>query len=86
MDHKVSYNIVHVNISEVEKLGSNITTKTTFAAKISDTFSNSLYMFQMFMEGFVLVFIYVLPFLLVGGLAVFLVLKLIRAKKRTDKD
>lgn len=80
MDDKVSYSIVHLDISEVEKLRSDVTTKTTFATRISNTFNDSLYTFKVFMEGFVLVFIYALPFLLIGGLAAFLIFKFIRKR------
>ena len=80
MDDKVSYSIVHLDISEVEKLRSDVTTKTTFATRISNTFNDSLYTFKVFMERFVLVFIYALPFLLIGGLAAFLIFKFIRKR------
>ena len=60
MDDKVSYSIVNINISEVEKLRGDITTKTTFATKVFNTFSDSLYVFKIFIEKFTLVFIYML--------------------------
>ena len=80
MDDKVSYSVVHMDISEVEKLRSDITTKTTFATRISNTFNDSLYTFKVFMEGFVLVLIYILPYLLIGGLIAFIILKFIRKR------
>lgn len=82
MDDKVSYSIVSMNISEVEKLRNDITVKTTFAARISNAFSESLHTFKAFIEGFVIVIIYIWPFLLIGGLIVFLILRFIIKKRR----
>ena len=82
MDDKVSYSIVSMNISEVEKLRSDVTIKTTFATRISNAFSESLHTFKVFIEGFILVIIYTWPFLLIGGLIVFLVFKFIIKKRR----
>ena len=81
MDDRVSYSIVHMDISEVEKLRGDITAKTTFAAKLSNAFGDSLYTFKVFIEGFVLVLVYTWPFLLVAGVAVFLVFKFIVRRK-----
>ena len=81
MDDKVSYSIVNINISEVEKLRGDITTKTTFATKVFNTFSDSLYVFKIFIEKFTLVFIYALPFLLVGGTIIFLIIKIIKIRR-----
>lgn len=78
MDDKIAYSIVHMHISEVEKLRSDVTTKTTFATKISNAFKDSLYAFKVFTEGFVIVFIYVLPYLLIGGLIAFAIIKFIK--------
>ena len=82
MDDKVSYSIIHMNISEVERLRSDATAKTTFATRISNAFSNSLYSFKVFVEGFVIVIIYIWPYLLIGGLIAFLVLKFIGFRRR----
>ncbi len=82
MDDKVSYSIVSMNISEVEKLRSDVTIKTTFATRISNAFSESLHTFKVFIEGFILVIIYTWPFLLIGGLIVFLVFKFIIKRRR----
>ena len=82
MDDKVSYSIVNMSISEVEKLRSDITVKTTFATRISNAFSESLHTFKAFIEGFILVIIYIWPFLLIGGLIVFLILRFIIKKRR----
>lgn len=82
MDDKVSYSIVSMNISEVEKLRNDITVKTTFATRISNAFSESLHTFKVFIEGFILVIIYIWPFLLIGGLIVFLILRFIIKKRR----
>lgn len=82
MDDKVSYSIVSMNISEVEKLRSDVTIKTTFATRISNAFSESLHTFKVFIEGFILVIIYTWPFLLIGALIVFLAFKFIIKKRR----
>ena len=82
MDDKVSYSIVSMNISEVEKLRNDITVKTTFAARISNAFSESLHTFKAFIEGFIIAIIYIWPFLLIGGLIVFLILRFIIKKRR----
>ncbi|HZK58215.1 MAG TPA: DUF4349 domain-containing protein, partial [Clostridia bacterium] len=83
MDDKVAYSIINMEISEVEKLRSDVTAKTTFAARISNAFNDSLYTFKVFVEGVVLIFVYTWPFLLVGGLIAFLVFKFIKTKRET---
>lgn len=85
MDDKISYSIVNINISEVEKLRTDITTETTFASKISNAFTDSLYMFKVGVQGFVVVFIYILPFALIAGLIgilVFKIKKIFTSKKK----
>jgi len=81
MDDKVDYSIINMEISEVEKLRSDITAKTTFATRISNAFNDSLYTFKVFVEGLILIFVYTWPFLLVGGLVVFLVLRFIKIRR-----
>lgn len=85
MDDRVAYSIVHLNISEVEKLKSSVTAETSFGKRISNAFNDSLYAFKVFLEGLVLFFIYVFPFLLVGSLLAFLIFKLISAIKKNRK-
>ena len=81
MDDKVAYSIINMEISEVEKLRSDITAKTTFATRISNAFSDSLYTFKVFVEGVVLIFVYTWPFLLVGGLVGFWVFKFVKTRR-----
>jgi hypothetical protein len=81
MDDKVAYSIVNMEISEVEKLRSDITAKTTFATRISNAFNDSLYTFKVFVEGLILIFVYTWPFLLVGGLVMFLILRFIKIRR-----
>ena len=81
MDDKVAYSIVNMEISEVEKLRSDITAKTTFATRISNAFNDSLYTFKVFVEGLILIFVYTWPFLLAGGLVAFLILRFIKIRR-----
>ncbi len=81
MDDKVAYSIINMEISEVEKLRSDVTAKTTFATRISNAFNDSLYTFRVFVEGFILIFVYTWPFLLAGGLVAFLVLRFIKTRR-----
>ena len=81
MDDKVDYSIINMEISEVEKLRSDVTAKTTFAARISNAFNDSLYTFKVFVEGVVLIFVYTWPFLLVGGLVGFWVFKFVKTRR-----
>ena len=81
MDDKVDYSIINMEISEVEKLRSDVTAKTTFATRISNAFSDSLYTFKVFVEGVVLIFVYTWPFLLVGGLVGFWVFKFVKTRR-----
>lgn len=81
MDDKVAYSIINMEISEVEKLRSDITAKTTFATRISNAFSDSLYTFKVFVEGVVLIFVYTWPFLLAGSLIAFLVFRFVKTRR-----
>lgn len=80
MDDKVSYSTVSINISEVEKLTSGITTETTFGTKISNAFRDSLYFFKVVLEKFLITFIYVLPYFLIIGIIGILAYKFVRKK------
>ncbi|MBU5676193.1 DUF4349 domain-containing protein [Alkaliphilus sp. MSJ-5] len=80
MDDKVSYSTVSINISEVEKLTSGVTTETTFATKIANAFRDSLYFFKVVLEKFLITFIYVLPYFLIIGVIGILVYKFVRKK------
>jgi len=81
MDDKVSYSTVSINISEVEKLTSGITTETSFGSKIANAISDSLYFFKIALEKFVITFIYALPYLLIVGVLGALIYKYIRKKQ-----
>ena len=81
MDDKVDYSIINMEISEVEKLRSDVTAKTTFAARISNAFNDSLYTFNVFVEGVVLIFVYTWPFLLAGSLIAFLVFRFVKTRR-----
>lgn len=81
MDEKVSYSTVSINISEVEKLTSGVTTETTFGTKIANAFRDSVYFFKVVLEKFLITFIYVLPYFLIIGVIGILVYKFVRKKR-----
>jgi len=82
MDDKVSYSTVYVNISEVEKLTSGVTTKTSFGVKIATAISDSFYFFKVGLEKFVIAFIYAIPYLLIVGAIGILVYKHTKKKQQ----
>lgn len=81
MDEKVSYSTVSINISEVEKLTSGVTTETTFGTKIANAFRDSVYFFKVVLEKFLITFIYILPYFLIIGVIGILVYKFVRKKR-----
>lgn len=86
MDDKIAYSTVYLYISEVEKLRGDISKASTFSTRFADALGDSLYMFKLAAEEFVIVFIYILPFLIVGGAIVFLIVKFIKKKKQEPKQ
>lgn len=81
MDERVAYSTVYLYISEVEKLGSNISSPSSFSSRFSRAISDSLYMFRVALEGFAIVFVYLVPYLLIGGIIGFFVFKFIKKRK-----
>ncbi len=85
MDDKIAYSTVYLYISEVEKLRGDISTTSTFGTRFADAFGDSLYTFKVAAEEFVIVFIYLLPFLIVVGVIAFLVIKFIKKRRQGPK-
>ena len=84
MDDKVSYSTISISISEVEKLTSEVTSETSFASKIANAITDSLYFFKVSLEKFLITFIYALPYLLIVGVLSILGYRFI--KKNRNKD
>lgn len=84
LDDKVDFSTINLEIKEVERLSSMESIETSFATKIKNALSDSLYSFKIALESFAIWLIYFLPFaiiLIVLGFIGFKVFKKIRRKQ-----
>lgn len=84
LDDKVDFSTINLEIKEVERLSSMESIETSFATKIKNALSDSLYSFKIALESFAIWLIYFLPFgiiLIVFGFIGFKVFKKIRRKQ-----
>lgn len=65
IDDKVDFSTIRINVQEVEKLRNTETVETTFGTKIKNAIEDSLFSFKNSMEGLVIWFIYMIPFIVI---------------------
>ena len=82
MDDKVDYSTVYFELREVAKLSSKDNSKTPFSTKIANAFKDSLYFFTSNIENLVVSLIYFLPYGLIIGVVVYVLLRF--RKKRGE--
>lgn len=81
MDDKVDYSTVYVTLEEVAKLTSGETVKTPFFTKLTNAIKNSMYYFARDIGNFIIGLVYFLPYALIIGVMVYVVLKLLKFKR-----
>lgn len=82
MDDKVDYSTVYFELREVAKLSSKDNNKTPFFTKIANAFKDSLYFFVSNIENLVISLIYFLPYVVIIGVVVYILLRF--RKKRGE--
>lgn len=88
LDDRVDYSTFYLSIQETEKLSNSETVETTFGTKIMNAINDSLYSFKKTMQNLTISLIYGLPFLIILGVIVFIVLKILKKlniKKNKDQ-
>lgn len=83
-DNDVAYSYIHVNITQVEKYAPQ--EKESFLSEWGRAIKDSLSGFKGFLQGVIIFFTYALPYLLLFGIIIFVVVYLIfRAEKKRVK-
>lgn len=85
-DNEVQYSTVTLNINEVERISTDTKKKPTFASRISNGFSDSMYHIGEGLKDFVVWFIVNLPYLLIWGTIIYIIVFITRKLiKRSNK-
>lgn len=79
MDTQVSYSTVDISLNEVATL---TPTGTSFGEKIADAFKGGWHGFVVFVQGLILVLIYLWPVLVLGGAIALLVVFLVKRHRK----
>ena len=82
LDDKVDFSTVNLSIQEVAKATATETVDTSFATKIKNAISDSLYSFKTTLQDLIIILIYMLPFLIILAVLVFVVVKVLRKVKK----
>ncbi len=81
MDEKVDYATVNMDIREVAKLTTEETIETTFWTKLSNAISDSAYFFAINIQDFIIFLVYFIPYAIIIGLGIFILVKLNKLRK-----
>lgn len=82
----VAYSYVYVTISEVKEYQAEPVHKDTFGQRLGNTLKDAGSGFLNFLEGLLFLIIYMFPYLLLLGLAVFVFVKIVKAVKKVRKN
>ena len=82
MDDKVDYSTVNLELIEVAKLSSGGSVQTPFIEKLKNAFSDSLYFFTKNIVDLFIAFVYLVPYIILGSIALFVVYKVLEKKKK----
>lgn len=83
LENKVSYSTVTLSVYEVSKYTE--TNEKTYGDEIADAFAGSFEAVKEFFKGFLIVMIYLLPFLVISGVTTLVVLLIVRASVKKKK-
>ena len=82
LDDKVDFSTVNISLQEVEKTTNTETVATTFGTKVKNAINDSIYFFKNTLEGLAILLIYLLPFIVIVGIIIYVVLRFIKKNKK----
>jgi hypothetical protein len=77
-DNEVQYSTVTMDIQEVERITPDTKEKPTFTSRIQNGFSDTIYNISEGFKNFVVWFIVNLPYLLIWGIIIFIIIIIVR--------
>lgn len=86
IDDKVDFSTIRINVQEVDKLRNTETVETTFGRKIKNAIEDSLFGFKNGLQGMVIGFIYIAPFLILLGIILFVVFRVVQRIRKNKNN
>ena len=85
LDDKVDFSTVNLYIQEVDKTTNTETIDTSFGTKVKNAINDSIYFFKNTLEGLVILLIYLLPFIVIIGIVIYIVIKALKKYKKNKQ-